>query len=257
MARQVTIAVIGKGRLGTSLAWAIRSLAPAYSLFTHLPARSTSFSTLSKNDGPDVLFIVCKDKFIARVAKRALAACGKNTSLVVHCAGSLPSSILPLRRNTARLMLHPVQTITNTNPQAFEGIAFAAESQSAAAIKFARAFSKRLGGHQFFKLSAANLARYHAAVVISSNFITLLGSSVEELADTLGIARRTFKLALAPLMQRSLKNVLTHNSKDVLTGPLARRDKETIKRHKAALSKTHSKGIYEAFVKFAESNIKN
>jgi predicted short-subunit dehydrogenase-like oxidoreductase (DUF2520 family) len=256
MARQVTIAVIGKSRLGNSIVSAIRSKRRSHKLLTHLPARSKSFNVLGRDRGPDILFIVCKDKYISEVATRALESCGPRTKLIIHCAGSLPSDILPKRKGLLRLMLHPIQTFTKDDPASFQGIAFGVESTDKAGFAYAQKIVTSLGGKEIIKLRAKDLALYHAAMVIAANFITLLGASVEELSKKIGISPSKFKRAVTPLMRQSLENVLAQPAHTVLTGPLARGDKETIKRHKAALAKTKSKEIYDAFVRFAEANIK-
>ncbi|HYM21389.1 MAG TPA: DUF2520 domain-containing protein [Candidatus Kapabacteria bacterium] len=252
MARQVTIAVIGKGRLGSSIAGAIRNERRKYKLFAHPAARSKSFNMLRRNGGPDVLFIVCKDKYISDVARTALLTCGANTKIIAHCAGALSSEILPKRKGISRLMLHPIQTFTKSDPNAFSGITFGAESKDNKALQFAYKFIGAIGANEIILLKPKQLPLYHAMIVLGANFITLLGAAVEELSDALKIPSKKIKKALAPLMKRSLDNVLANDAADVLTGPLARRDFETIRKHKKALSNTSSQELYNAFVKFAE-----
>ncbi|HET9135013.1 MAG TPA: DUF2520 domain-containing protein [Candidatus Kapabacteria bacterium] len=250
----VSIAIIGKGRLGTSYALAIKKT-KQYKLHSHLPARSKSFAPLSKVGGPDVLFIICKDASISAVAKKAIAKCGQNLTLVVHSAGSLPSSILPDHEGVGRLMLHPLQTFAEPSADLFKHITFGVESDEKNALQFAEQFCKALSAHRLIYLSESELPLYHATAVIAANFITLLGGAIEKLSTGLKLKPIEFKQSLTPLMTKSLANVLNYRSKDILTGPMARNDIKTIEKNKAALQASGNKVIaelYEAFHKLAK-----
>jgi predicted short-subunit dehydrogenase-like oxidoreductase (DUF2520 family) len=250
----VSIAIIGKGRLGTSYVLAIKKT-KQYKLHSHLAARSKSFASLKKNGGPDVLFIICKDSSIPLVAKKVLKASGENLTLIVHSAGSLPSSVLPKHPGIGRLMLHPLQTFAEPSADLFEYIAFGVESGDKAAGQFADQFCTALGAHRLLYLSESELPLYHATAVIAANFITLLGGAVEKLAASLKLKPIELKQILTPLMTMSLENVLIHRSKDVLTGPIARNDTKTIGKNKAALRASGNKvlaELYEAFHKLAK-----
>src|SRR5688572_4843349 len=102
MRKQVAIAVIGKGKLGSTLAQAI-SRSSGFTLHSHIAARSASFKKLASGGGPDVLFIVTKDNAIASIAKAAVKECGKNLTLIVQCAGSIGPSNLPQVAGVNRL----------------------------------------------------------------------------------------------------------------------------------------------------------
>lgn len=250
----VSIAIIGKGRLGSSYALAIRSM-KQYTLFANLPARAKSFAALKKNGGPDILLIVCKDSSIKSVAKKAANACGSNLKLIVHSAGSLPSSILPKKGDAGRIMLHPLQTFAEPDAALFHGITFGMETADEEAMTFGENFAKALGAKRLICLNKSELPLYHAIAVIAANFITLLGGAIEQLSPSLELEPPILKDSLTPLMLTSLENVLKHNSNDILTGPIARNDKDTIAKHKMALKKSGNKAIsdlYDSFHKLAK-----
>ncbi len=256
MKAQVTIAVIGKGRLGSAYARAIRSKSNSYKLFGHFNAREGNFEKLFDGGGPEVIIIATKDDAIAETAWRATSFAGNNLKLIVHSAGSQPSSILPKLPKVGRLMLHPIQTFPKGDPAPFKGIIFAAECTGKESLAFARDFTKSLGATNVIRLTAKQLPLYHAMTVFAANFITLLGASVEKLSSELRLDKKMVKKAVAPLMRTSLENVLAGNAKDVLTGPIARGDSETIKVHLKALKPSPELStLYAAFVNLAKSSL--
>ncbi len=250
----VSIAVIGKGRLGSTFAQAIASHKHSYQLFAHLSARSTSFKILNKKEGPEVVMIVCSDKFIPMVAQKVIAECGKNLKLIIHSAGALPSDTLPKQKGISRLMLHPIQTFATIDTSLLRDITFGAETSDDFALKFAKQFIKVIGASSMIRLRAEQLPLYHTMMTVASNFSTLLGGAVEMMGKSLKIDKKILKKAVAPLMRRSLKNVLNNDAKQVLTGPIARKDYTTILKHRLALKSQPLalRKIYEGFVMLAE-----
>jgi predicted short-subunit dehydrogenase-like oxidoreductase (DUF2520 family) len=86
---------------------------------------------------------------------------------------------------------------------------------------------------------------YHALCVMAGNFPTLLwDKACREFEGTLGLPREI----LGPYLEQTLKNTLA-NSGQALTGPLARRDLETVTKNIAALGGDEYAGIYRAFAR--------
>ncbi|MDP4219107.1 MAG: DUF2520 domain-containing protein [Bacteroidota bacterium] len=258
MSKRVTIAVIGKGKVGTSLARSIAKLKPDFMLFAHIGARQKSFAELGQQGGPEVIFICSKDDAIARVAKKAVRVSGKNLKMIVHCSGSNESTILPSVNSAgisiSRLTLHPIQTFPHADAKLLKGIYYMASTGDRFAKNWADKFVKRLHGRGVIHISPKDLPLYHTLVVFASNFTTLLGGSIEILSRSLGIAPAKMKRAVMPLMKRSIDNVRHNNSADVLTGPLVRNDRSTIMKHRKALAGQPAplRAIYEGFVKLAK-----
>lgn len=225
-----------------------------YHLEAHLSARAKSFAALKRAGGPDIVFVVSSDRYIRTVSRRVLAACGPNTKVLVHCAGSMPSTVLANRDGLSRLMLHPIQSVPSIKPVSFTGVTFGYETLDRDAARFAFSFVRNIGGKLAMSLQAEQLPLYHATNVIAANFITLLGSAVESLAPKLSLRRTDLKAALSPLMLTALQNVLQHDAEKVLTGPIARGDSETIENHRKALRNAGLRDIlrlYDAFVALA------
>jgi len=258
MSKRVTIAVIGKGKVGTSFALAIAHLKQGFELSSHLGARKKSFAELGRRGGPDVIIICSKDDTIVRTARKAVRNSGKNLKLLVHCSGSNRSTILPDSNSAgshiARLTLHPIQTFPHPDPDLLKGIYYMASTDDRFAKTWANAFVKRMHGKGVLHISAKDLPLYHTLVVFASNFTTLLGGSLEILSRSLGIAPTKMKRAVMPLMKKSLDNVLHTNAADVLTGPLVRNDRSTLLKHRNALAGQPAplRAIYEGFVELAE-----
>jgi len=245
-----------------------------YELFAHLPARKKSFDALGKKDGPDVIFICSKDDEIARVAKKAAKAAGKNLKLMVHCAGARESTILPaiivgrtlsppaktggLRvrpTDLARLTLHPIQTFSEADRMLLKNIYYMSSTNDAYAKKWAKKFVNDIGGEGVIEVKGKDLPLYHSLVVFASNFTILIGGAIEILSKSLKISPVVMKKAVAPLMEKSLENVLENDAKKILTGPIARKDYSTILKHRLALRKQPLalRKIYEGFVMLANS----
>jgi predicted short-subunit dehydrogenase-like oxidoreductase (DUF2520 family) len=249
MKRRVTIAVIGKGKLGTAMAKSL-SKSKHYRLHSHLAARSRSFKILSKNGGPDVLFIITKDNEIRSTAIKAASDCGNNLRYIAHTAGSMAPNILPRVKNVTRITLHPIQTISKPDENLLNGISWMICAESTKGISFGREFCRYLHADKILQLKPSQLALYHTLTVFASNFTTLLGGAVEMMSKRLMIDDRVIKKALSPLMRQSLENVLTGEAAKVLTGPIARKDYATILKHRIALRKMPPafRKIYEGFV---------
>jgi predicted short-subunit dehydrogenase-like oxidoreductase (DUF2520 family) len=87
-----------------------------------------------------------------------------------------------------------------------------------------------LGGHAV-TVADADRARYHAAACIAANHLVALLGQVERVATPIGVPLEAY-LALA---QASLDDVGRVGAAAALTGPVARRDWDTVARHVAAL----------------------
>lgn len=252
-----SISIIGKSRLGTSLAQALITNPKGFRLHSFLAGRTLDFRALSRAGGPQVLIIATRDADIERVAKRAVRQAGSNLKLIVHLAGSRSSTILPEIKGISRLTLHPIQTFMVPNSsKLFQGITFGVSSQNKAATIWAKQFVKALGGKGVLELRDESLPLYHAMIVIGANFITLLESMVEDISSTMGLDASEMKLAMAPLMRHSLENAIGRPAIGALTGPLTRGDAITIRAHRKAIASAQSKftpqvlEAYNAFIKY-------
>ncbi|MGZ3768224.1 MAG: DUF2520 domain-containing protein [Bdellovibrio sp.] len=93
-------------------------------------------------------------------------------------------------------------------------------------------------------ISAADKALYHAHCVLGGNFVTLLVNKMLTGFENLQIPKEAAHLYL----EKVIENTFASNSK-ALTGPLARKDTDTVQKNLSALDGDPYKFIYEAFLK--------
>lgn len=249
----MTLAIIGKGRIGTALAKALKN-SRHFKLTAHLAGRSSNFRSLAKHGGPEILLVACKDDAIAATARMASEGLQKLT-LIVHFAGSRGPGVLPKLEGVARLALHPIQTFAISDPDLFVGASFMASTRDKFAAQFAKTFVRELGGAQIIELREEQLPLYHAMTVFSSNTLVLSGMAIEDITRKLGVKPAVMKKALNPLLRQTLRNLMNNPASTVLTGPIARGDHATIDLHLKALKAAGSEArdLYAAYLRFAKA----
>lgn len=84
---------------------------------------------------------------------------------------------------------------------------------------------------EFMIVDESTKEKLHLAAVITSNFLITLMGMAQELFRESNIDHNQLKRTLLPLMQSALKNLENQSASNALTGPIARGDYETIKRH--------------------------
>lgn len=244
-------AVLGAGRLGTSLGAALRragfevaSVACRRSASARESARLvgggaepvTGLSAAAERG--DLLFLCLPDREIAGAARRlaasSVALAGKTA---FHTSGSLPAAALaPLRtRGAAVASFHPVRSFPakDGSGRLFAGAAVVLEGDPKAVAAGAR-IVKALGGRSL-RLRPEQKAAFHAACSIASNYLVVLLDAAEATLARAGIRNRTAVRALHELAQGTLRNVNSIDTQRALTGPIVRGDAETVARHLRAL----------------------
>jgi predicted short-subunit dehydrogenase-like oxidoreductase (DUF2520 family) len=93
-----------------------------------------------------------------------------------------------------------------------------------------------LDGH-WIELKANDKVVYHAAAVIACNYLVTLVKLATDLWQSFNIPQSQAAQALLPLIRGTIHNIDTVGIPQCLTGPIARGDIETIKKHLDALQK--------------------
>jgi predicted short-subunit dehydrogenase-like oxidoreductase (DUF2520 family) len=144
---------------------------------------------------------------------------------------------------------HPLMTFGPElyKPEFYESIFFSSSSEE----KFRVCFPKL--SNPVFVLNPAHKALYHALCVMSGNFSQILWRQGLLNLESLGVPPQAFHLYL----HRGLENFIAHPQRS-LTGPLARKDWQTMQGNVEALPENLQQ-LYLAFVKFylPQSNIGN
>jgi predicted short-subunit dehydrogenase-like oxidoreductase (DUF2520 family) len=238
------VGIVGAGRAGLGLALALGRA--GHEVRLHARHARPVPAQFSLTVGPlpawlsqvEVVLLAVPDDAIGDVAC-ALAAARliKPGQTVLHLSGALGRDVLaPLDASGAALgSLHPLQSLSDpvAAPQRLAG-AMAAVEGDERAIAVATALARGLGMDPV-PLAARNKPTYHAAAVFAANFLVTLAATSQRLFVRAGLPADGATRALAALMQGTLDNVRAAGPGAALTGPVARGDVETIRRHLAAL----------------------
>jgi predicted short-subunit dehydrogenase-like oxidoreductase (DUF2520 family) len=241
------IGFIGAGTVGTALAILLNSKGYRFvgasrrsrSSSRSLPKVVSNLHLLDSNqevaDAAELVFITTPDDAIAEVARQVKWRRGHS---VVHCSGADSTDILEPARKSGAMVggFHPLQTFAGVE-QAVENIpgstfAIEAEEPLLTALKDMAVI---LGG-QWIELKAGDKVAYHAAAVFACNYMVTLVKLATDLWQTFSIPPDQATRALLPLMRGTLHNIETIGIPQCLTGPIARGDTGTIRKHLEALS---------------------
>jgi predicted short-subunit dehydrogenase-like oxidoreductase (DUF2520 family) len=208
-------AVVGAGRMGTALTDAL--LASGVEVVG--PLRRDE---VRRDLGVDLVLLCVPDAEIARAA-----AALDPGPLVGHCSGA--TALTALAPHEA-FGLHPLMTVS-TDGADFAGATCAVAGTTDRALAAAHVLAERLR-MTAFEIDDADRPAYHAAASIASNFLLAVEDAAERLAATTGAGRDM----LVPLVRATVDNWAATGAGPALTGPIARGDRETVARQRAAVA---------------------
>ena len=245
-----SITLIGAGAVGTSLALALR--AQAYPIRTIVSRSRLTAHTLARRVGcktslaadalrlpPDgVVFIAVPDDALSAVVERLCEAqTGRSRAIVVHTSGALPGELLGSLRQfgVAIGSFHPLMLFPRgrSTGKEFAGCPVAIEGDERATASM-RAIARTIKAKPFL-IPPEKKTLYHVAAVFASNYFVTLLSAVERTGAALNIPREEIAALFQPLIRQTLDAVLHSSPREALTGPIARNDRDTIRRHIDAL----------------------
>lgn len=236
------LVVIGEGRLGGSIAGALRAAGDSPEVL----GRELDPSVIDRRN---VLMAVPDDR-IPEVAL-SIAGSGATPAMLGHTSGATGlDSIVPGASPTSLFSLHPLQTVPDADTD-LSGAPAAIAGSSPAALEFARSLATKLGMEPF-EVDEEARVRYHAAASIASNFLVALEQEAADLLASAGVTDPRAKLA--PLVRRTLENWVERGP-SALTGPVARGDLDTVERHRAELEGDPS-GVIELYDLMVERTIR-
>ena len=239
---------IGAGTVGTALS--VRLSSKGYRMIAVSSRSQTSARKLAQAvsgshafnsnqdvaDAAELIFITTPDDAIASVASEIQWHTGQS---VVHCSGALSTDILESAKKLGVQVgaFHPLQTFASVK-QAIENIpgsTFAVEADEPL-LSILKDMATTLDGH-WIELKANDKVVYHAAAVIACNYLVTLVKLATDLWQSFNIPQSQATQALLPLIRGTIHNIDTVGIPQCLTGPIARGDIETIKKHLDALQK--------------------
>jgi len=187
-------------------------------------------------DAADLVFITTPDAAIPEVVSMVRWHKGQG---VVHCSGADSAQTLePATKFGANAgAFHPLQTFASVK-QAIDNIAgstFAIEAEEPLKSVL-KDLAEALSG-TCIELKASDKVIYHAAAVIACNYMVTLVKVADDLWQTFGVPRDQATKALLPLLRGTLNNIASVGVPQCLTGPIARGDAGTVRKHIEALRK--------------------
>jgi predicted short-subunit dehydrogenase-like oxidoreductase (DUF2520 family) len=211
------VRIVGPGRAGTSLALALTNAG-----WDVAPMLGRRDDPADAAGGVDLLVLATPDDAIRDVA-RAVAPVA--STVVAHLSGARGLDVLaPHERRAA---VHPLVALPTPEVGAKRLVggwfAVAGDSLADEVVTALRGRS--------FTVEDADRATYHAAAVIASNHLVALMGQVERLAGDVGVPLDAY----LDLAAATLDNVAELGPGAALTGPAARGDEATIRRHLRAL----------------------
>ncbi|MCT4620996.1 MAG: DUF2520 domain-containing protein [Marinisporobacter sp.] len=189
-------------------------------------------------ENTDILFITTSDDAINKVCndlvEKNLLSEGK---ILVHMSGASSSKILKKAKAAGCFIysMHPLQAFADIE-KAVENLKntyFSIEGDEEK-LHVLENMLKTIG-NPYFKLTDDQKSIYHLTACVVSNYLVTLMDYGVSLFRSIGINEKEGYKALLPLIEGTIKNIDHLGTKNALTGPIARGDVGTIKKHIEAL----------------------
>ncbi|UCD23017.1 MAG: DUF2520 domain-containing protein [Gemmatimonadota bacterium] len=248
------IGIIGAGRAGVGLAAALTEAGYEVLLHGRSPKEVPTKIEFSHGELPawltdvDVLVLAVRDDALEPLALE-LSQSGKlhAEQVVLHLSGVLDGGVLAsLRSRGCRLgSMHPLQSLSDpeTAAERLRGAAGAIEGD-AEAVDRAEELANALGLKPL-RISSDSKALYHAAAVFASNYIVVVSAAAHRLLERAGVSPEDARDALAPIIRGTVENIVRRGPEGALTGPIARGDIATIRKHLESLTSEETE-LYRA-----------
>jgi len=249
---QISLAVIGAGRMGTALALALAEAGYAVrAVVCRRPSSARRAAALigggvlplaanRLNELPqcELILLTTPDDVIPLVAVKLAGVLEKNhRPTVLHTSGALSSSVLaPLQRRGAHVgSLHPLASVSDSldGMRSLRGAFYCVEGDrkaTATAVRIVKTLCV-----QSFSIASDKKPLYHAAAVMSSGHTVALFDTACDMLQHCGLKRIVAEHVLLPLLRSTVANVERSGASEALTGTFDRGDVATVKEHLRSL----------------------
>ncbi len=251
---QKTVAIIGAGRVGSSIGFLLARAGYAVTAVAAQTAASVeralafigggeSAGDVVKASGADIVFITTPDRAIQDVCGEIARGGGlKAGALVVHMSGAHSLDLLDDAKEAGayRAVIHPLQSVPSMEQgvRNLPGSYFRIEADPGA-LQTAKDLVKALGGIELampkWIPDKHSAALYHAGAVAVSNYFVALIDYGLKFYEALGADRQEALKAALPLIKGTLGNIETLGIPAALTGPIVRGDVDTVRGHLEAV----------------------
>jgi predicted short-subunit dehydrogenase-like oxidoreductase (DUF2520 family) len=247
----LTTGFIGAGITGTSLAVSLQLQGyPVVAVFSRTLTSAKKLAGRVINcqvfntaqdvaDKAQLVFITTPDDVIGEVVTKVH---WHKENYVVHCSGVHSTEILESAKQFGAGVgcFHPLQTLPSIEI-ALKNLprsTFAIEAEEPL-LNVLKEMATALKG-TWLILKASDKVLYHTAAVFASNYLVTLFKLASDIWQQFGVSREQAVEALMPLMHNTLSNIENIGLPYCLTGPIARGDVSTIRKHVDALEETDS-----------------
>ncbi len=234
------ILILGAGKVGTSLNIALRSTGYGN---VDIKGRQGEMASKAGADYLDelsdelltraeLIFICVQDSKITDTVKelRRFNLSGKR---IVHTSGASDSQILvSLRTKGAKTgSFHPIQTFPEKSLplKIWNGIVCTYEGDEENRQMLSEMCSRF--GARLLPVTPDQKTALHLAAVVSANYMIALFSWAENIISDAGINELPANEILGNIIEQVAANYKNQSAENILTGPLARGDSETIEKH--------------------------
>ena len=263
MASKPSIAIVGPGRLGSSLAETLVKTAyplreiifrnakkHAYDLARNLHTRAV---TLKKaRFDADIIWLCVPDALIESTALSLKSHTAWKNKIVFHSSGALASDALHVlrERGASVASVHPLMTFVHGSRPALKGVPFGLEGDQIA-VRAARQIIKSLGANAFL-VRKQDKALYHAWGTFLSPLALAFMVTAEQLACAIGIAAKDARQKMFLIAMQTLTNYVNLGPSRSFSGPLVRGDTAIVREHLTALRRIpEARETYIVLVKSA------
>ncbi len=258
------LAIIGAGRVGSTLARlahaaghsVISVYSPTAAHATELARRVDARTAPTAADalqGADLILLTVPDDAIRPLATSLRHADWQGRA-AVHTSGVASLDVLEALVAAGAMTgsLHPAFPFADVEQSVRElpGAAFAIEASHERLLGWLCDLVSAFDG-QAIPIPPGGKARYHAALVIASNYTVVLYAAAQRLLASLGADEAASAAALQTLMAATLRNINEQGIPWALTGPLTRSDLGTIQKHLAALDDDVMRSAYRELARLS------
>ena len=232
-----TINIVGCGNVGKTLGrlWTEHGVLEVRSVLNRSPASSRravrfigsgqAVARYSQMERADLVMISTSDEAIEACSDELCRAERlRPGTIVFHLSGSLPSAVLKAAKNGGASIasVHPVMSFADPAAavRSFAGTFCAVEGDAKACEVLCDAFGPL--GARTFQVEAEFKTVYHAATVMSSNYLIALIEAALQCFEKAGVPRGTGLAIIEPIVRGTTDNLFSLGPVRALTGPIAR-----------------------------------
>lgn len=255
MAAKPQIAIVGAGRLGSTLALELarngyqireivsrgRAQSMRHARTLARKVRSHAATTRSTKLDADVIWFCVPDGAIRSAAGELALVTSWKGKTALHSSGALDSDQLRAlkSRGAAVGSVHPFMTFVQGSTPSLRGVLFGVEGDPQA-LRVAQRIVRDLGG-EVIAIPKTRKVAYHTWGTFASPLLLALLVTAERVAQTTGLSATAARKKMLPIIRQTLENYVKLGPAAAFSGPMVRGDVGIVRRQLRTL-----RGIPEA-----------